>query len=144
MKLTRHQEEDKMRADYGLYVVAIICFIIAALPYYYTNVISEELLQLDSFTSTALTVIFAALGLIFAIVGYSLRPKPIISIHEAIPPASPPPSPPSLAPPEEATTVPPPAPVPPSQPQEEIIKPEKKKPKRKTKRKTTRRRRKKA
>lgn len=126
-----------MRADYGLYVLALICFIIAALPYYYPSVISEEL------TSIALTVIFAALGLISIILGYSLRPKPIISTLEAHKPALPPSPPPALPPPEETTAAPPSEPTPPTPPQEETAKPEREKPKAKTRRKRTKRRRKK-
>ena len=118
-----------MRADYGLYVLAIICFIIAALPYYYPNVISEEL------TRIALTVIFAALGLISIILGYSLRPKPIISTLEAPKPA--------LPPSEETAEAPLSAPTPSTPPQEETVKPEREKPKAKARRKRTRERRKK-
>lgn len=127
-----------MRADFGLYVVAVICFIIAALPY------TNELLILDHPMNLTLTVIFAASGLIFAILGYALRPKPIISIPEARKPALSPSPPPAPSPREEVITVPSPAPTPPTPPQEETAKPERKKPKAKTKRKRTRRRRKKA
>jgi len=131
-----------MRADYGLYVLAITCFVIAALPYY-ANVISEELLQLGSFPSIVLTVIFAALGLISIIVGYSLRPKPIISILEPSKPSLPSSPPPALPPSEETTAPPPSEPTPPLPPQEETVKPEPEKPKAKTRRKRTRERRKK-
>ncbi len=130
-----------MRTDYGLYALAIICFIIAALPYYYTNVIPADLLRLDYFASVALTVIFAALGLISIILGYSQRPKPTISIPEAPKPAIPP-SPHALPSTEEAITVPSPVPTPSTPPKEEITKPEREKPK--TRRKRTTRRKKKA
>ncbi len=131
-----------MRTDYGLYIVAIICFIIATLPY--TNVISEELLTPSSFPSITITVIFAALGLIFAILGYALRPKPIISIPEAPKPALPPTPPSALPPTEETTATLPSEPAPLTPPQEEAAKLERKKPKAKTRRKRTRRGRKEA
>ena len=127
-----------MRADFGLYVVAVICFIIAALPY------TNELLILDHPMNLTLTVIFAASGLIFAILGYALRPKPIISVLEAPKPALPP-SPPPAPPPtptEETTAAPPAEPAPLTLPQEETAKPERQKPK--TRRKKARKRRKKA
>ncbi len=114
-----------MRVDYGFYVVAVICFIIAALPY--MNVISQEFLSPSSFPSTALTVVFAALGLISIILGYSMRPKPIISIREPPEPAPPPSEPAPLTP-----------------PQEETAKPERKKTQGKTRRKKTRGRKEKA
>ncbi|MFQ6086994.1 MAG: hypothetical protein ACE5OV_03130 [Candidatus Bathyarchaeia archaeon] len=130
-----------MRADYGLYIVAIICFIIAGL------VILEAIPYLPkpaTFEATALTVIFTATGLIFAILGYALRPKPIISIPETPKPALPPSAPPAPPPAEETTATPPSEPAPPTLPQEETAKPERKKPKTKTRRKRTKRRRKKA
>jgi hypothetical protein len=133
-----------MRADYGLYAVAIICFIIAGLPYYYTNFVSQEVLKLDSPISITLTVIFTALGLISIILGYSQRPKPIISIPEAPQPTLPP-SPPALQPPEETTEVQVSEPTSPlSIQEEETAKLERKKPQTRTRRKRTRRRRRKA
>jgi len=81
-----------MRTDYWLYVLAVVCFIIAALPYV------NELLRLESTMSLTFTVIFAALGLIFLILGYSSRPMPVISIIEAPKPTRPP-SPPPAQPP---------------------------------------------
>ncbi|MFQ6074299.1 MAG: hypothetical protein ACE5KC_03670 [Candidatus Bathyarchaeia archaeon] len=131
-----------MRADYGFYVVAIICFMIAALPY--TNVISEELLKPGSAMSITVTAIFAALGLISIILGYSQRPKPIITIPEAPKPALPPSPPHALPPTEETTAASLSELTPPTPAQEETVKPERKKPKAKTRRKRTRRRRKKA
>lgn len=122
-----------MRLDYGFYVVAIICFVIAALPYYYSNVVHEELLQPGSFTSTALTVVFSALGLISVILGYSLRPKPIISVPKAPEPTLPP-SPPSALPYTEEPMVAPPS---------ETAKTEEKKTDTETRRKKSGRRRKK-
>jgi len=131
-----------MRADYGLYVVAIICFIIAGLVL--LEAVPQYLPEPTTFEATAMTVIFAASGLIFAILGYALRPKPIISIPEAPKPSLPPSSPPALPPTEETTATPPSEPTPPLPSQEETTKPEEKKPKPKTRRKRTKKRRKKA
>lgn len=131
-----------MRADYGLYILAIICFIIAGLIL--LEAVPQYLPELGTFEGTVITVIFTALGLIFAILGYALRPKPIISIPEAPKPALPPTPPPALPPAEETTATPPSEPAPLTPPQEETAKPERKKPKAKTRRKRTSRRRKKA
>jgi len=129
-----------MRTDFGLYIAAVICFIIAALPY--TNVISVDLLKLDYPVNLTLTVIFAALGLILIILGYSQRPKPIISIPEAPKPTLTPPQPAQMSQ-EKTPNASISAPAPPTPPQEEIAKPESKKTTTKTRRKRTRRRRKK-
>ena len=122
-----------MRSDFGLYAVAVICFIIASLI---PLKISPQLPAIETFPGTAITVIFTALGLIFIILGYSLRPKPIISIPEQPPPTPPPPS----APLKETPVTPPPR----IEPERESVKPEKKKPRPKTRRKRTKRKRKKA
>ncbi len=121
-----------MRADYGLYVVAIICFIIAGLIL--LEAVPQYLPELVTFEGTVIAVISTALGLIFVILGHALRPKPIISIPEAPKPALPPSSPPAAPAIQEATTIPSPAPTPPTPPQEETAKP-----KTKTRRKRTRR-----
>ncbi len=125
-----------MRADYGLYIVAIICFIIAGLVI--LEAAPEYLPKPATFEATALTVIFAALGLISAILGYALRPKPIISIRETHKPTSPPSPPPALPPTEETTAASLSEPTPTTPLQEETAKPERKKTK------TRRKRRKKA
>ncbi|MDH5782556.1 MAG: hypothetical protein OEZ35_02665 [Candidatus Bathyarchaeota archaeon] len=130
-----------MRADYGLYIVAIICFIIAGLVL--LEAVPKYLPEPATFEATAMTVIFTALGLIFAILGYALRPKPIISITKAHKPALPPSPPSTLPPTDETATAPLSAPTTPTLPQEETAKPERKKPKTKTRRKGTGRRRKK-
>jgi len=127
--------------DFGLYVVAIICFIIAALPY--TNVVSVDLLKLEYPMNLTLTVVFAALGLVLIILGYSQRPKPIISIPEAPKQGFSPTSPPAQSSPEETPEAPVSVPTPPASPKEETVKPESEKPATKTRRKRTRKRRKK-
>lgn len=128
-------EENKMRSDYGLYVVAIICFIIAGMVILGAN--PQYLPHPTTFEATAMTVILTALGLILAILGYALRPKPTISIPEPAKPASPP-APPTT---KETPVAPPSAPTPPKPPQEETAEPTRKSPK--TRRKRTRRKRKK-
>ena len=60
-------DNSKMRADIPLYIIAIICFGLAAGLHLY----SSEPAQ-------AYTVILAVLGAIFAGVGYSMRPKSTI------------------------------------------------------------------
>jgi len=97
-----------MRSDYGLYVVALICFIIAGaflasvVPGYTPDIASGQMV----------IAIFAILGIIFAVAGYALRPKVVV------PTPAPPPAPePSFPPPlrvtekkvEEAPVAPPPA-----------------------------------
>ncbi|MFQ6073784.1 MAG: hypothetical protein ACE5KC_01060 [Candidatus Bathyarchaeia archaeon] len=129
-----------MRADYGLYIVAVICFIVAGLVSLRT--FPQYLPELTTFEGTAITVIFAASGLIFVILGYAARPKPIVSIPEAPKPAIQPSPPPAQQTAEEAMAIPSPAPTLPAPPQEEPAKPETEKPKAKTRRKKTRRRRK--
>ena len=131
-----------MRADYGLYFLGIICFIIAGLVSLGT--VPQYLPEPTTFEATAMTVIFTALGLIFAILGYALRPKPIISTLEPSKPSLPPSPPPALPPSEETTAPPLSEPTPPMPPQEETVKPEPEKPKAKTRRKRTRKRRKKS
>lgn len=127
-----------MRADFGLYTLAVIFFIIAALPY--LDFISVEVLRLDYPKDLTTTVVFVALGLISIILGYSKRPKPVIFVPE-VPKPTPPPQeqPQPLREEPSATTVPPPTPTPPS---EEPTKPVKRRRPAKTKRKTRRKRKK--
>jgi len=76
-----------MRSDFGLYAVAIIFFVIAALPYEVP--VSIELLRLEYPMNLTLTVIFVTLGLISIILGYSKRPKPVIFVPETPKPTQP-------------------------------------------------------
>lgn len=127
-----------MRADYGLYILAIICFAIAGLVL--LNVAPQYLPEPATFEATAFTVIFTALGLIFVVLGYALRPKPIISVMETAKPAPPLPPPPAQ-PPTETTATQPSEPAPPTPPREETAKAEEKP---KAGRRRTKKRRKKA
>lgn len=82
-----------MRSDYGLYVVAIICFIIAGalaaanIPGY----------TLSDPTGVTVMIIFVLIGIISAAVGYSAKPRAVM------PPAQPTPTAPVH---EEETTMP--------------------------------------
>jgi outer membrane biosynthesis protein TonB len=104
-----------MRSDYGLYLIAIICFIVAgvflagAVPNY----------SATYFSGMVLITLFAVLGIIFALVGYSVRPKVIMptrAVPEApqaaapTPEPTPPPQPPEA--PEHVEEVPTPPPTP--------------------------------
>jgi len=95
-----------MRSDYGLYGVAIICFIIAvvfgasAVPGYSPT---EPI-------GITVIVIFLILGIIAAVVGYSARPKEIMPTLQPIPaPETPPPAVHIEEKVEEAPVAPPPA-----------------------------------
>ncbi len=68
-----------MRSDYALYVVAIICFIIAA----YAATITSELY----------IYAIAVLGIIFIGLGYMARPKSATLAPSKPPPPPPPPQP---------------------------------------------------
>ena len=125
------EKKRKMRSDYGLYSVAIVCFILAA-------VFAASLVPGYPFIETggkAITVVFLLIGIIAAAVGYSARPKammpeaapmpaptPIVPIEEAPPtveePTEPIPPPPPPTPLEEvqAAVEPTPEPVEPSTP----------------------------
>jgi disulfide bond formation protein DsbB len=109
-----------MRSDYALYVIAVICFIVAIYTYSTSFVVNPELYLYG----------LVVLGLVFVGLGYMVRPKQAsLQIQPSAPP--PPPSP-------EAS--PKPAEPPETEPTTEA----KKTSKRTTKKKrTTRRRRKK-
>jgi len=65
-----------MRSDYGLYIVAVMCFIIAGV----SSVLLSETLQL------AAIAIFFILGIISAAAGYNMRPKIAAPTPTAPPP----------------------------------------------------------
>jgi outer membrane biosynthesis protein TonB len=110
-----------MRTDYILYVVAVICFIIAA-SYGSIN-------NFTPISNNIIVVVLVIIGVIFAVGGYSLRPSPpkVARVEPAMPPTKPameeeqptaapsPPQPetkpePMLAPPSEPTPTPMPEP----------------------------------
>jgi outer membrane biosynthesis protein TonB len=103
-----------MRSDYGLYGVAAICIILAAL--FAAGLVPGYTLSETS--GIAVTVVFLLIGIIAAAVGYSARPKAAIPATESTLPPPPTPTieePTSVA--EEPTTPPPP---PPTTPLEEV------------------------
>ena len=116
-----------MRLDYISYVVAVICFLFAAVVFATTQAPLGDTIWIT------LTVILAILGIILAGVGYSQRPKKTML---------PPPTPPSATPTTSTTSAPTPASVPTTTaPMEETKKTEEeikseKKPVRKRRRKT--------
>ena len=126
-----------MRSDYGLYIVAVICFIIAGI--FLTGAIPGYTFA-DSMGMVSIAV-FLILGIIFAVAGYATKPKitaapPVTEsmptmAESSLPPVAPqaeevmPPEPVAEQPPQEETTTPPeetsmvteePAPVPPPEP----------------------------
>jgi len=120
-----------MRSDYGLYSVAVICFILAA-------VFAASLVPgytLSETQGVTVTVVFVLIGIIAAAVGYSARPKammraaepmpmptPIAPIEESPPAAEeptepvPPPPPPTPVEEVQASYEPAPEPAEPSEP----------------------------
>jgi hypothetical protein len=60
-----------MRSDYGLYIVAVICFIIAGI--FLTGAIPDYALT-GSMGMVAIPI-FVILGVIFAVTGYATKPK---------------------------------------------------------------------
>ncbi len=101
-----------MRSDYGLYGVAVICFVLAA-------VFAASLVpgySLSEALGIGVTVVFLLIGVIAAAVGYSARPKATTPIQEPAPaptpttPVTPIEEPTPIT--EELTTPPPPPPTP--------------------------------
>lgn len=70
-----------MRSDYGLYAVAVICFVLAAV--FATNMVSGY--ELSTASGITVTVVFFVIGVIAAAVGYSARPKAMMPPQEPVP-----------------------------------------------------------
>lgn len=105
-----------MRSDYGLYGVAIICFIIAGA--FMANLVpGYTLIEAPGIT---VIIIFLLIGIISAAVGYSARPKEMMPVTRPIPTPSTPAqeAPPPARPPAEE--MPPPSPQIPPAPAEEV------------------------
>src|SRR3989304_1680931 len=80
-----------MRSDYGLYGIAIICFVIAGI--FMASVVPGYTLMEQS--GIAVIMIFLLLGIVFAAAGYTTRPK--AAIPTTLPaPTSPEPAAPSV------------------------------------------------
>ncbi len=122
-----------MRSDYGLYGVAIICFLLAAV-FAAGMVQGYEITGANAASGITVTVVFLLIGVIAAAVGYSARPKAMMppkpistpipatpvaettpTVEEPIQPVTPPPPPPPT-PVEEVTVAPEPSPPQPSEP----------------------------
>ena len=105
-----------MRSDYGLYGIAIVCFVIAGI--FMASVVPGYTLMEQS--GIAVIMIFLLLGIVLAAAGYSARPKP------AMPAMQPTHAPITL--PKETATQPiveeTPPPPPPTQTPQEEVKPE--------------------
>jgi len=104
MNLTETNERRaKMRSDYGLYVVALICFVIAG--GLLAIAIGPEQTTSQSMNQVAMAI-FLILGILFAAGGYASRPKVMVKTTAAS----------SLS-----TTEPSPQPTPPPPPTEEQV-----------------------
>jgi outer membrane biosynthesis protein TonB len=112
-----------MRTDYILYIVAVICFIIAGIGSIYK-------FTTDFTSNTILVVVLAIIGIIFAVGGYSLRPtKPVVTRAEPSMPLTKPAmeeEQPTTAPPSMPEPKPEPTPAPESTPMSEPEKAEEK------------------
>ena len=97
-----------MRTDYILYVVALICFIIAV---YYGYAY-----PLTDMTNTLIVTVLAIIAAVFALGGYSLRPqKPIVTKEKpSIPPTK------SAIEEQPQMPIPEPAPTPEPEPEPQI------------------------
>jgi len=98
-----------MRSDYGLYGVAIICFLIAGV----FAVAQVPGYTIDETLGKAVITIFMLFGIISAAVGYSARPKAIIPATQPTPPPTTPAPvtlPPEM-PPKETLAAPTPPPT---------------------------------
>lgn len=112
-----------MRADYPLYIVAIICFIVAGYGYAYPFT--------EPSTNFLLVVTLTILGVVFAGTGYAFREKEtkIVTAKPAspqkveAPPPPPPPSPPVVEKKEEPPEQPPPMETVEEKPSEETVTP---------------------
>ncbi|HKZ93802.1 MAG TPA: hypothetical protein VJ249_04375 [Candidatus Bathyarchaeia archaeon] len=90
-----------MRSDYGLYGVAVMCFILGA-------IFASSIIPGWELTATAsmargvtVTVVFMMIGIIAAAVGYSARPKAMIPPAEPTPMPTPTPTSVESTPPAE-------------------------------------------
>jgi outer membrane biosynthesis protein TonB len=70
-----------MRSDYGLYGIAIICFVIAGI--FMASVVPGYTLMEQS--GIAVIMIFLLLGIVLAAAGYSARPKPSMPAMQPTP-----------------------------------------------------------
>lgn len=88
-----------MRSDYALYIVAIICFILAAVVFAGYPGMTEDI-------SMVTTAVLVVLALISAGAGYLVRPEEMVSPPPTRPPAPKPSTPLSAATPKTTTNPP--------------------------------------
>ncbi len=78
------KRKNKMRYDYGLYLIAIICFVLAG--FLFTG--SRGYIQLttgDEATDLVITMFSAVLGVVFIGMGYGVRPKKTVPTQPSLP-----------------------------------------------------------
>jgi len=72
------KRKNKMRYDYGLYFIAIICFVLAGFLFMgYAGYI--QLTTGNEATDLVITMFSAVLGVVFVGMGYGVRPKKTVS-----------------------------------------------------------------
>ncbi len=99
------ERKDKMRSDYVLYAIAVLCFIIAGV--FLANIIPLATPDVN----LAATAVLLILGILLAIGGYGLRPKaaapmPMMARPTTTEPSPPPPMPPVEEKVEETPAIP--------------------------------------
>jgi hypothetical protein len=98
-------EENDMRSDYALYIVAIICFILAAVVFM-GSIDYAGYLVMDPLISMVTTAVLSVLALVSAGAGYVIRPEEMISPPPSRPPAPKPSTPLPAAIPKTTTNPP--------------------------------------
>lgn len=72
------KEEDKMRSDYGLYIIAIICFSLAFLIFFMGYAQNPPIYITGGEVTDLVMMMFSAiLGAVFFGLGYVVRPKKV-------------------------------------------------------------------
>jgi len=95
-----------MRSDYALYIVAIICFILAAVVFAGSTEYAGYLAMDPPLISMVTTAVLVVLALISAGAGYLVRPEEMVSPPPTRPPAPKPSTPLSAATPKTTTNPP--------------------------------------
>ena len=66
-----------MRSDYGLYIIAIICFFVAFLTFF-MGYAPAAYITGDEVTDLVIMMFSAILGIVFIGLGYAVRPKKVM------------------------------------------------------------------
>ncbi len=78
------KRENKMRYDYGLYLIAIICFVLAGfLVMGYAGYI--QLTTGNGATDLVIAMFSAVLGVVFVGIGYGVRPEKPVPTQQSLP-----------------------------------------------------------